>query len=48
MVIIERFCDELDLTTLPKIIEAKKIHASTNGVFPIAIPKLGFRLDQTN
>ena len=44
----ERFCDKPDLSTLSKTLEAMKIHASTNGVSTIAIPKLGCRLDQMN
>ena len=42
----ERFCDEPNLSTLSKTLEAMKIHASTNGVSTISIPKLGCRLDQ--
>jgi len=42
------FCDIPDLSTLSKTLEAKKFHASTNGVSTIAIPKLGCRLDQLN
>ena len=44
----ERFCDKPDLSTLSKTLEAMKIHASTNGVSTIAIPKLGCGLDQMN
>ena len=44
----ERFCDEPNLSTLPKTLEAMKIHASMNGVSTIAIPKLGCGLDQMN
>ena len=44
----ERFCDQPDLSTLSKTLEAMKIHASTNGVSTIAIPKLGCGLDQKN
>ena len=44
----ERFCDETNLSTLSKTLEAMKIHASTNGVSTIAIPKLGNGLDQMN
>ena len=35
------FCDEPDLSTM-------KMHACTNGVSTIAIPKLGCGLDQMN
>ena len=44
----ERFCDKLNLSTLSKTLEAMKIHASTNGVSAIAVPKLGCGLDQMN
>ena len=44
----KRFCDKRNLSTLSKTLEATKIHASTNGVSTIAIPKLGCRLDQKN
>ena len=44
----ERFCDKTNLTTLSKTLEARKIHASKNGVSTIAIPKLGCGLDQMN
>ena len=44
----ERFCDKPILTTLSKTLEAMKIHASTNGVSTIAIPKFGCGLDQMN
>ena len=44
----ERFCDMPNLSTLSKTLEATKIHASTNGVSTIAIPKLGCGLDQMN
>ena len=44
----ERYCDKPNLSTLSKTLEAKKIHASTNGVTVIAIPKLGCGLDQIN
>ena len=44
----ERFCEKPNLSTLSKTLEAMKIHASTNGVSTIAIPKLGCRLDQMN
>ena len=37
----ERFYDKSGLSTLSKTLEAMKIHASTNGVSTIAIPKLG-------
>ena len=44
----ERFCDKPDLSTLSKMLEAMKTHATTNGVSTIAIPKLGCGLDQMN
>ena len=44
----ERFCDKPDLSTLSKTLETPKIHASTNGISTIAIPKLGCGLDQMN
>ena len=44
----KRFCDELDLSTLSKTLEAMKFHACTNGVSTIAIPKLGCGLDEMN
>ena len=44
----EGFCDKPDRSTLSKILEAMKIHAITNGVAIIAIPKLGCELDQMN
>ena len=44
----QRFCDKPKLSTLSKTIEAMKIHASTNGVSTIALPKLGCELDQMN
>ena len=44
----ERFCDKPNLPTVSKTLEAMKIHASTNGVSTIAIPKLGCGLDQMN
>ena len=44
----ERYCDKHNLSTLSKILEAMKTHASTNGVSTIAIPKLGCGLDQMN
>ena len=44
----KRFCDKPSLSALSKTLEAMKIHASTNGVSTIAIPKLGCRLDQMN
>ena len=34
------FCDKPDLWTLSETLEAMKIHASTNGVSTVAIPKL--------
>ena len=46
--VTKRFCDKPDLSTLSKTLEAMKIHASTNGVSTIAIPKLGRGLDQMN
>ena len=42
----KKFCDKPNLSTLSKTLEAMKIHASTNGVSTIAIPKLGCGLDQ--
>ena len=48
MVTKERFCDQPNLSTLSKTLEAMKIHAGTNGVSTIAIPKLGCGLDQLN
>ena len=44
----ERFCKKPDLSTLSKSLEALKIHARTNWVSTIAIPKLGCGLDQMN
>ena len=44
----ERFCDKPDIATLSKTLEAKKIHTSTNGIFAIAIPKLGCGTDKMN
>ena len=44
----ERYCDKPNLSTLSKTLESMKIHASTNGVSTIAIPKLGCGLDQMN
>ena len=44
----ERFCGKPDLSILSKTPEAMKIHASTNGVATIAIPKLNCELDQMN
>ena len=44
----ELFCDTPDLPTLSKTLEAKRIHACTNGVSTIALPKLGCGLDQMN
>ena len=44
----ERFCDEPNLSTLSKTLEAMKIHASMNGISTIAIPILVCRLDQMN
>ena len=44
----ERFCDKPNLSTLSKTLEARKIHAGTNGVSAIAISKLGCGLDQVN
>ena len=40
--------DKPKLLTLSKTLEAKKIHASLNGVSTIAILKLGCGLDQMN
>ena len=48
LVIKERFYDKPNLSTLSKTLEAMKIHASTNGVSTIAIPKLGCGVDQMN
>ena len=42
------FCDKPYFSTLSKTLEATKIHACTNGVSTIAIPKLGGGLDQRN
>ena len=42
----EMFCGKPNLSTLSKTLEAMKIHASTNGVSTIAIPKVGCGLDQ--
>ena len=44
----EKFCDKPNLSTLSKTLEAMKIHAGTNGVSTIAIPKPGCGLDQMN
>ena len=44
----ERFCDKPNLSTLSKTLEANKIHAGTNSISTIAIPKLGCGLDQMN
>ena len=44
----EKIYDKPILTTLSKTLEAMKIHASTNGVSTVAIPKLGSGLDQMN
>ena len=44
----ERFCDKPNISTLSKTLEARKIHASTNGVSTIATPKLRCGLDQMN
>ena len=44
----ERYRGKPNLPTLSKTLEAMKIHASTNGVSTIAIPKLGCGLDQLN
>ena len=44
----ERYCYKPNLSTLSKTLEAMKIHASTNGVSTLAIPKLGCGLDQMN
>ena len=44
----EKFCDKPNLSALSKTLEAMNIHASTNGVPTIAIPKLGCGLDQMN
>ena len=42
------FCDKPDLSTVSKTLEAMNIHASTNDVFTLAIPKLGCGLVQMN
>ena len=42
------FCDNPNLSTLSKTLEATKIHAGTNGVSTNPIPKLGCGLDQMN
>ena len=44
----ERFCDKPKLSALSKTLEAMKIHASTNGVSTIAIPKPGCGLNRMN
>ena len=44
----ERFCDEPNLFTLSKTLEAMKIHSSMNGISTIAISKLGCGPDQMN
>ena len=44
----ERFCDEPNLSTLSKTLEAMKTHASMSGVSSIAIPKFGCGLDEMN
>ena len=44
----EKFCDEPNLSTLSKTLETMEIHARTNGVSTISIPKLGCALDQPN
>ena len=44
----DSFCDEPNLSTLSKTLEAMKSHASMNGVSTIAIRKLGCGLDQMN
>ena len=44
----ERFCDKPNKSTLSKSLEAMKVHAGTNGVSTIAVPKLGCCLDQMN
>ena len=44
----ERFCDKHNLSTLSKTLEAMKIHAGSNGVSTVALPKLGCGLDQMN
>ena len=48
LVTTEIYCDKPNLSTLSKTLEAMKIHASTNGISTIAIPKLGCGLDQMN
>ena len=44
----KQFCDEPNLSTLSRTMEAMKTHVSTKGVSAIAITKLGCGLDQTN
>ena len=44
----EGFCDKPNLSTLFKTLEAMKSHASMNGAYAIAIPKVGCGLDQMN
>ena len=44
----EKFCDKTNLSTLSKLQEAMKIHASTSSVSTNAIPKLDCGLDQMN
>ena len=42
------FCDKSKRSTLSKTLDATRIHASTNGVSTIAIPKLSCGQDQMN
>ena len=44
----ERFREKPKLSKLSGTLQARKIHASTNGVSTAAIPKIGCGLDQTN
>ena len=44
----ERFCDQPDLSTRSKTLEAVKVHASTYSVPTVVIPKLGCGQDQVN
>ena len=42
----EKFCGQPDLWFLSRILEATKIHASTNGVPTVAVPIISCGLDQ--
>ena len=44
----ERYCDKPNLSTLSETLEAQTIHASTNGVSTITVPKFGCGLDHMN